>query len=165
MQLDHRPQEDKVARVVDGMVAYGRLVQQLRFSPVTNRAFFADLPLTLPQYKALGIIASAGAPGRSGRELASLLGVGPSAVTPLVDRLVEHNFVTRQEDPVDRRILRLRVTHEGTGVLERMANLHHEMLAAIVQRIDPRDLPVVERALAILTDAVTQLITEQPAHV
>jgi DNA-binding MarR family transcriptional regulator len=147
------------------MEAYARLAQTLRFSPLAQGGFLADLPLTLPQLKALGVIACAGAPGRSGRELASLLGVGPSAITPLVDRLVEHSFVSRHEDPIDRRILRVRATPDGVNVLERMASVHRGVLTEVVNRIDPADLPTIERALTILIQAVTKLASEQPVNV
>jgi len=165
MQMDHQVTSNDVARVVDAMVAYSRLAQTLRFAPFAQASFLADLPLTLPQLKALGLIACADFRGRSGRELATLLGVGPSAITPLVDRLVEHGFVSRQEDPIDRRVLRVRATPEGVHVLERMASIQHEVLAEIVKRIDFDDLPLVERALAVLTDAVNKLAAEQPTHV
>ena len=50
---------------------------------------WAECPMTVPQLRALSLIAAAPT-GLSSRELASLLGVGASAVTPLVDRLVDH---------------------------------------------------------------------------
>jgi DNA-binding MarR family transcriptional regulator len=165
MQLDHQTKADDVARVVEAMHAYGRLAQTLRFSPLAQGSFLSDLPLTLPQLRTLGIIACAGATGRSGRELASLLGVGPSAITPLVDRLVEHGFANRHEDPIDRRILRVRATPQGVQVLERVANVHHEALAEIVKRIHPDDLQIVERSLVILSEAVSKVLAEQATHV
>jgi len=67
---------------------------------------WSDCPMTMPQLRALSLIVAT-PHGLSSRELASLLGVGASAITPLVDRLVEHGFVRRLEDPHDRRIARL----------------------------------------------------------
>src|ERR1041385_8553969 len=82
---------------------------------------WAECPMTIPQLRALGLIVAAPA-GRSSRELASLLGVGASAVTPLVDRLVEHGFVERHEDPHDRRITRLTMTDDGRATLQQMVS-------------------------------------------
>src|SRR5918992_1908251 len=138
MTLDNRE------RVVDAMEAYARMASTLRFSPLGHGQFLDDVPLTVPQMKALGLIACAGPVGHSGRELASRLGVGPSAVTPVVDRLVEHGFVSRHEDPVDRRILRVRATPGGIDALERVASLRREMLAEIVNQVDAEDLPHIE---------------------
>jgi DNA-binding MarR family transcriptional regulator len=165
MQLEHAPVSDDVARLVHMMEAYARAAQTLRFSPLAQDSFLRDLPLSLAQLKALGMIACAGPVGRSGRELAALLGVGPSAITPLVDRLVEHGFVTRHEDAVDRRVLRVRATPDGVETLERVASVRRDVLAEIAKRIDPSDLPIVERSLVILTDAVERLATEQRVHV
>lgn len=152
------------SRLLDAMEAYARLGHTLRFSPLGQDRFWQNLPLTMPQVRALGLIASVGPVGPSGRELAALLGVGPSAITPLVDRLVEHGLVTRQEDPLDRRILRMRATPKGMEMLERLANVRREVLAEIVARIDPADFPVVEHALEILTRAVERLANEQHAE-
>src|SRR6188472_3626816 len=71
---------------------------------------WADCSLSLHQLRALSLIAAREQAGLSSRELALQLGVGPSAITPLVDRLVERELVTRREDPRDRRITRLSVT-------------------------------------------------------
>src|SRR6266851_6179800 len=76
-------------------------------------------PLTMAQLRALSLIA-ASQRGLSSRELATMLAVGASAITPLVDRLVERSFVRRIEDPHDRRIARLDATELGAALLERM---------------------------------------------
>lgn len=153
--------EPEVQRVVEAMAGYSRLAHALRLSRIGQTSFWSDLPLTLPQLKALGVIASSGPNGRSGRGLAEVLGVGPSAVTPLVDKLVEHGYATRHEDPIDRRILRVRTTPSGLALLERLNTGQREELAQIVARIDPAQLALIERALSILTEAAQQVLAEQ----
>lgn len=150
--------------IVDALAAYARLAHTLRISRIGPGSFWSDLPLTLPQLKTLGIIAAAGPAGRSGRDLATYLGVGASAVTPLVDRLVEHGYVTRHEDAIDRRILRVRATQAGLALLERLDTVRKEELTEIVSRIDAANLPVVERALAILIAAAEQVVADQSAR-
>src|SRR6266540_797778 len=147
--------DPEVQRVVEAMANYGRLAHALRIGRLGQTSFWSDLPLTLPQLKALGVIAASGANGRSGRSLAEVLGVGPSAVTPLVDKLVDHGYVTRHEDPLDRRILRVRPTPSGLALLERLNTGQREELAQIVARI--------ERALVILTEAAQQVLADQPS--
>jgi len=148
------------------MARYGQLTHALRISRLGQNSFWADLPLTLPQLKALGVITSAGPAGRSGRGLAEILGVGPSAVTPLVDKLVDHGYVSRHEDPVDRRILRVRSTPAGQALLERLNTSQLDEIAQVVERIDPTQLPIVEQALGILTVAIQGMLEEHsaPAH-
>jgi DNA-binding MarR family transcriptional regulator len=89
--------------------------------------------------------------GLSGRALASLLGVGPSAVTPLVDRLVDHGLVRREEDRADRRITRLLLTQAGLSVLQQMSAGRREVLAEVLQRLEPEELAIVERAFELVT--------------
>src|SRR6266851_5524527 len=71
-----------------------------------------ECPTTMAQLRALSLIA-ASQRGLSSRELAAMLAVGPSAITPLVDRLVERGFVRRTEDLHDRRIARLEATESA----------------------------------------------------
>jgi DNA-binding MarR family transcriptional regulator len=127
------------------------------------------LPITLPQLRVLGILyPSAG--GMSGRELAGLLGVGPSAVTPLVDRLVEHGFVRREEDRADRRITRLLLTDAGLHLLERMTAGRRERMVDLLRQLDSDELVVIEQAFALLNQAARRAKTDPrtahaaPAH-
>ncbi len=48
--------------------------------------------------------------GVSVKELAEMLNVTSGAVSQFVDALVEKNLVTREEDPEDRRLLRIKLT-------------------------------------------------------
>ncbi|MFN2569503.1 MAG: MarR family winged helix-turn-helix transcriptional regulator [Candidatus Dormibacteria bacterium] len=48
------------------------------------------------------------------KDLASRIGIGPSSVTQLVDRLTQHGLVERASDPKDRRIQRIVVTQKAT---------------------------------------------------
>src|SRR4051812_14214933 len=95
--------------------AFGGLVRMLR---AQQQPIWAELDLTMAQLKALVSIAASG--GLAGRELAERLGIGPSAVTPLVDRLVAHGYVRREEDPADRRISRARPTAQGRALFDRL---------------------------------------------
>lgn len=56
----------------------------------------------------------------------------------LVDRAVKAGLVERHEDTVDRRVVRLRLTPQGTEVLRRLAKLHLEEIKRLAPRI--RDL-------------------------
>ena|ERR1017187_1195803 len=50
-------------------------------------------------------------------ELAKQLGVGESAATAVVDRLVRQALVVRSDDPSDRRVVRLALSEEGLSVV------------------------------------------------
>jgi DNA-binding MarR family transcriptional regulator len=53
-------------------------------------------------------------------ELAPQMGLSVAAAGRAVDGLVRHGFVSRTEDPDDRRIKRLAVTEHGQAALERL---------------------------------------------
>ena len=52
----------------------------------------------------------------------------------LVDRAVKAGLVERQEDPEDRRVVRLRLTPLGSGTLQQLSAAHLEE----IQRLTPR---------------------------
>ncbi len=54
------------------------------------------------------------------RELARQLGVGESAATAVVDRLVRQGLVVRCDDPADRRVVRLTLSADGDSVVTEM---------------------------------------------
>jgi long-chain acyl-CoA synthetase len=70
----------------------------------------AEMDLTLPQYRVLGILAegSAAASGLAGR-----LAVRPSSVTAIIDGLVARGLVDRRHEEGDRRRIALRLTDVG----------------------------------------------------
>ncbi|MEO9330138.1 MarR family winged helix-turn-helix transcriptional regulator [Gordonia aurantiaca] len=51
------------------------------------------------------------------RELAQRMGVDKSAMSGIVDDLVEHGLVTREDDPDDRRCRRVTITEAGRRVV------------------------------------------------
>jgi DNA-binding MarR family transcriptional regulator len=132
---------------------YQRLTQLMLLARAACTPLWNDIGITLPQLRVLGILLSR-ADGISGRELATLLGVGPSAVTPLIDRLVEHGYVRREEDRLDRRITRVLLTEAGLGLLQRMTAGRREQMADLLRHLDTEELATVDRALRILGQAV-----------
>jgi DNA-binding MarR family transcriptional regulator len=160
--IEESTRSERAQRVVEAMARYGHLVHAVRIARLGSSSFWVDLTVTLPQLKALGVITAAGPAGRSGRALAEILGVGPSAITPLVDKLVDHGYVSRHEDPVDRRILRVRTTPAGLALLEKLNTTQLDELAQVVERIDPAQLPIVEEALGILASATQLVLDEHP---
>src|SRR3954470_1518282 len=71
--------------------------------------------LTLSQLKILMLLSRHGSV--SGGELAGLLGVGPAALSGMVDRLVVQDLIARTEDLHDRRVRRITLTKSGTALI------------------------------------------------
>ena len=129
---------------------FGRLMRTMMLARAACNPPWDGLSVTLPQLRVLGLLLGS-QHGLSGRELAALLGVGASAVTPLVDRLVDHGYVRREEDRLDRRITRLLLTEEGTALLQRMTAGRREQMAELLRRLDTEELAVVSRAFDVLS--------------
>ena len=70
----------------------------------------AEVDLTLPQYRVLGILAE-GSAAASG--LADRLAVRRPSITALIDGLVARGLVDRRQEDTDRRRVALRLTDEG----------------------------------------------------
>ena len=152
--------------IADSLERFGRLTQAMMlFRGNSAPPPWGDINVTLPQLKVLGLLVGREQPV-SGRELAGLLGVRPSAVTPLVDRLVEHGYVRRREDERDRRITRLLVTEAGVELLRRMMAGRMEIMADLLRRLTAEELTIVNRSFDILILAVERSggLTRPPGH-
>jgi DNA-binding MarR family transcriptional regulator len=112
-----------------------------------------ECSMSLPQLRALSLIA-ANERGLSSRDLAAALAVGASAITPLVDRLVERGYVWRREDPLDRRIARLQATAAGTELLDRLVAVKSDVLRDALAHLEPAELEAVGAALDVLRAGV-----------
>jgi MarR family transcriptional regulator, organic hydroperoxide resistance regulator len=112
---------------------------------------WSNLDLTMSQFKALMLIATTG--GLSGRDLAQRLSIGPSAVTPLVDRLVQHGYVWREEDASDRRVTWTRPTESGVSLAEGVIAASRARLSDLLSSLTDEEFDLVSRAFDILRAA------------
>ena len=117
---------------------------------------WAELDLTMQQFKLVWLLALR-EEGLHGRELAARLGVGPSAVTALVERVVEAGYAFREEDPHDRRITWVRLTRRGQELIDRVATGAREHLGEMLDQLQPDELVIVLRALQLLRSAGERL--------
>lgn len=92
--------------------------------------------------------------------LAEVLNVSLSNATGLIDRIEERGFVERSRVAEDRRIVLIRVTPEGTRMLDEVDALSDDLLRTVFGRLDRSQLPGVAEAIAALRTALTPI---QPA--
>jgi DNA-binding MarR family transcriptional regulator len=110
-----------------------------------------DEDVTLPQYRALVVLASRGRQ-RSG-DLAAALGSHPSTVTRLCDRLVAKGLVERHASPSDRREVSIVLTRRGRHLVDRVTVTRRAELSAILDRVPERERALMVRVLDALGDA------------
>lgn len=92
--------------------------------------------------------------------LAQRLRLSLGATSQLVDRLVEGEWVAREEDPDDRRVRLVRMRPHGKQFMDRLNEIRRRELSEAFDRLPPR---VRDRLTEVLRDAVECLGRQEPA--
>lgn len=87
-------------------------------------------------------------------ELARLMGVTTAAMTGAVDRLVRENFVMRAHDPLDRRIIKIKLTFKGQGLVRRITEQRRRMVTNVFGKLPEADRREYLRILTEIKDIV-----------
>ncbi len=85
-------------------------------------------------------VAGAGDAGITTSTLASRLGISSSAVTQLVDGLVEGGLLRRETDPSDRRRVQLLLTECGHRLYREFDDLRLGQAASMLEELDDAEL-------------------------
>jgi DNA-binding MarR family transcriptional regulator len=110
-----------------------------------------DAAVTLPQFRLLAVLADLG-PVPSG-QAARTLGLDPSTVTRLADRMVAAGHVARGADPRHRSVVILALTASGRDLVAAAGAWRRRELARILTRLTPADQEAVTVALGLLVEA------------
>lgn len=89
--------------------------------------------LTMPQLRILFMLTVKD--GATPGYLAERMRVTPSTITGLTDRLVRQDFIRRDEDPKDRRLVRLHITESGKAVSSELEAVSKAHLRGILARM------------------------------
>ncbi|WP_103962633.1 MarR family winged helix-turn-helix transcriptional regulator [Nonomuraea solani] len=143
--------EDLIRRITETQKGLGRLFAQ-QHSPLFSSN------LTMRQLKVILVVAMNGS--ASGQDLAQSLGVGLGTVTGIVDRLVTQGYVSRHEDPHDRRVRRVELTKNGAALVEEINNAGHEQYRRILDHLDTATLHALDHATRAIRDVAAKLIDD-----
>jgi DNA-binding MarR family transcriptional regulator len=122
-----------------------RIIRQHSFNA------WMGLNLTVTQLKSLFFISNQGV--SNPRKLALALGVTPSDVTGIVERLVEQGLLIRQDNPDDRRVSVLRVTEKGEAILFDLRERRTSSMREILAGMDTEELSCLIKGLSALVKA------------
>jgi DNA-binding MarR family transcriptional regulator len=111
-----------------------------------------DAAVTLPQFRLLAVLAVP-KPVPSG-QAAKALGLDPSTVTRLADRMVAAGHVARGTDPRHRGVVTLTLTPSGRDLVATAGTWRRRELARIMGRLTPAEQAAVTAALGLLVRAV-----------
>ena len=158
--------ESEKAHLVQRFVDAAEILNRLFFYQRIEN--FGGVELTMPQVKTLAVLESRGPLYMT--SMAFLMNRTVSAMTSIVDRLVERGLIARQSDPHDRRRVICALTNAGELEIlqfwrfdqERLQMLmdimtDDQLLAAVIGLETIRDVQVeVQRTIAgLLTDGPT----------
>lgn len=118
---------------------------------------WSTVDLTMSQLKVVLLLYSQGTAHMS--RLATALGVSLPTATGIVDRLVERGLVMREEYPGDRRLVVIRLSEHGEGLILRVWEDFKLNLTDLLQTAEPHDLTVLAQGL----DVIRRLATHRAA--
>lgn len=125
--------EQLIARGVELQVRVNRIVRGLEADDP-----WLSLELTMPQLKVLFLLNVQGA-SKVGT-LARALRVTLPTMTGILDRLVEQEFIRRDEDPGDRRLVMSRLTRRGQELVDQLHAAGRSRLVRVFAAMKPDDL-------------------------
>ena len=114
----------------------------------------SELDLTYAQSQVLFHVADH--PGCHMGDVAKAFGVTLPAVTHIVDRLEEKQFLERADDPADRRVYVLELTRTGRALVDELHGLQMRGVEAVLRRMAAEDRQRVIKGLEALVDAAAE---------
>ena len=144
-------QRDELGALTDALLTASRALVA-----VAARSLAAvDDDVTLPQYRALVVLAARG-PQLVG-QLADALAVHPSTATRLCDRLVVKKLVERAVSPENRRETSISLSRSGQEIVDDVTALRRTEINHIATRIPPELREATVTALSAFADAAGEI--------
>jgi DNA-binding MarR family transcriptional regulator len=138
---------------IEAWLALQQSLRAIQSAAADSRWLSVDL--TMAQLKtALLLVESGGLPSRI---IGERLAIGASAVTPLVDRLVEHALARREPDPADRRVVYVRPTAKAVALQEALLQTRRAILEDVLDEVPEAERQGVKRALSVLRDSAARV--------
>src|SRR5215468_10659263 len=111
--------------------------------------------VTLPQYRALVVLAASGPQGTA--DLADALAVNPSTATRMCDRLVRKGLVRRHRQAGDRRTVRIALTAAGRDLVAEVSRRRRAELTRLLGALPPQEHEPVIAAFRAFAAAAGEL--------
>ncbi len=94
--------------------------------------------LTGPQFYILQLLRNEGRSTVS--SLAEDMSVKPSAITAMIDRLLKQEYVSRERDEQDRRVVFIQIAEEGKKVLEETLQKRKSILVKYLSHLEREEI-------------------------
>lgn len=121
----------------------------------------ADLELSFTQIKAMCTM-DLDSGHRSVKALAQSLKVSLPAMSRAIDGLYERGFVDRQEDPLDRRMKRVRLTESGRAVTSSLNEARLTTMQKFLDSLSDEKAHALTRALDLILEGRGEITDLRP---
>ena len=109
-----------------------------------SKGYFSDLSIAeLHTLNAIGPYEA-----RTMTETANILGITVGTLTVSVDRLVKKEYVERQRDTKDRRIVRISLTRQGKLAYRMHSKFHRVLVKRIMDPLSEEEREILARTIA-----------------
>lgn len=109
--------------------------------------------ITLPQFLILGLLHNNGDSKMC--SIAKFMSVTTAAMTGMVDRLVRYGYVTRDSEPGDRRVIKIKLTKKGSELVRKINSQRRQLIIDIFGRISETDRSDYLRVLMKIREILT----------
>lgn len=140
---------------------YALVSYLMRVSNFGSFNMIAELELSFTQLKALCAM-DVDDEDRSVKALAESMGVSLPAMSRAIDGLYERGLVDRREDPVDRRMKRLRLTGAGHAITSSLNETRLAALQEFLLTLSDKEAQALTRALGLILDRRGEIAELRP---
>jgi DNA-binding MarR family transcriptional regulator len=133
--------------------------------PLVMRAIRADMraigstTLSVPQFRTLAFLDRN--PGTSLSDLAEHLGVTRATASATIERLVQRNYVHRNDHPQERRRVVLKLTEDGLHHLEQARKQTRDRIADLFSDLTQEQILQIEEGLILLKQVFEQTVEQK----
>lgn len=84
--------------------------------------------------------------------IAKKMNVTAGTLSTSMNSLVKKKYVVRQRSEEDRRVVYIKLTEKGEKAYHHHAHFHHQMVDAVIQKLDKEEIPVLLKTLDGLSE-------------
>ena len=93
-------------------------------------------------------------------ELVQRIHMSKQQMTKIVNRLVEHEFVSRVYDPQNRRVIKVQITEKALAYIKQFSTKNTECFGPLLEKMDEKDLTDFRQAIDTLTRILSKIPLE-----
>ncbi|MCW8379739.1 MarR family winged helix-turn-helix transcriptional regulator [Streptomyces justiciae] len=136
------------------MEIFGRLKHAHALHDLAMERVYEGAPLSPAESDVLVLLRHAGQPRVAG-QLARQRGCSRAAISRIIIKLDQRGLITREPNPADRRAALIRITAEGSRLVDTLFPEQLALEAGLLARLDTRERQAVVNALNLLIDTLT----------